>query len=348
MRRFLILVLLAAMLSTAAAAPQTSHHSPAKPPASVFPNIPDPSRQGGDTIADAMELPNLPFTVEGTTTGFVDDYDEACPYEGSTSPDAVYRFTLPAEMSVDIDMLGSAYDTKIYLYDAALTLVACNDDFYPDYVSKLENVPLDGGQEYHLVIDGYGGEHGDYVLAMDEYEPCVLELPPGSVPEGEPPLTVDYEDGYNGGCNSPEFGYPFQEIRGSAGGDLILSGVSGWYLNGGAPHRDTDWFHVFIGAGGQVDIEVDAEWRVWVFEMYLDCNVAAVVQNIAAGPCNPGLMEIPGNPGSYARIWAGPTTFEAPGGVDVLEFDYAIHFTGLEAAVATKTTTWTTIKTLFR
>ncbi len=102
-------------------------------------------RQGGDTIADAVAIPGIPFTTTGTTTGYIDDYDEACPYTGSTSPDVVYTFTLAADQILDIDMLGSQYDTKIYLYDEALDLVACNDDYYPDYVSRLRDLPLDGG-----------------------------------------------------------------------------------------------------------------------------------------------------------------------------------------------------------
>jgi len=35
--------------------------------------------QGGDNIATATEIPSLPIVVTGTTVGYNDDYDEACP-----------------------------------------------------------------------------------------------------------------------------------------------------------------------------------------------------------------------------------------------------------------------------
>ena len=110
-----------------------------------------------------------------------------------------------ADVAVDIDLLGSTYDTKVYVYDEDLALVACNDDFYPDYVSKIENVALMGGV---AVL------HRDRRLRRrfrrlrdqrDRFEPCALECPAGAALEGEPPLVDDYVDAYNGGCNSPEF-----------------------------------------------------------------------------------------------------------------------------------------------
>lgn len=38
--------------------------------------VPDPARQGGDTIADATVILAIPYSDTGTTTGYVDDYDE--------------------------------------------------------------------------------------------------------------------------------------------------------------------------------------------------------------------------------------------------------------------------------
>ena len=50
-------------------------------------------RQGGDTDVDATVIDALPYLMMGTTVGYTDDYDEECPYTGSTSPDVVYSFT---------------------------------------------------------------------------------------------------------------------------------------------------------------------------------------------------------------------------------------------------------------
>ena len=52
-------------------------------------DYPSPIRQGGEDIASAFYVSSLPFNDTGTTTGYNDDYDEVCPYSGSTSPDVV-------------------------------------------------------------------------------------------------------------------------------------------------------------------------------------------------------------------------------------------------------------------
>ena len=73
-----------------------------------------------------------------------------------------------------------------------------------------------GGAPYHVVIDGFGGDAGEYVITVSESEPCVIECPVGGELEGEPPLVDDYADAFNGGCNSPEFGAPFDSLPTSA------------------------------------------------------------------------------------------------------------------------------------
>ena len=51
------------------------------------------TRQGGNTIEDATVIDNLTESLQGTTVGYEDNYDEVCPYTGATSPDVVYSFT---------------------------------------------------------------------------------------------------------------------------------------------------------------------------------------------------------------------------------------------------------------
>ena len=211
-------------------------------------------RQGGDTIDDATVIPGLPYLITGTTAGYIDDYDEVCPYTGSTAPDVVYSFTPDSDVQIDVDLCGSGYDTKLYIYDADLRLIACNDDFYFDevcgiYTSKIENVALFGGNTYYIVIDGYGGDFGPYVINVNTYDHCSVYCPEDAVPEGEPTLSNGYEDAYNGGCNAPEFGNPFQRIDWTNDEDGVppydgfawLCGKSGWYTGpSGGNYRDTD------------------------------------------------------------------------------------------------------------
>jgi hypothetical protein len=337
--------LLLATLPLAASAQALDHARtvvatpPAKPAISQAPPPPDPGtiRQGGDTIADAILLQFPAYDIAGTTVGYTDDYDEVCPYQGSVAPDLVYSLQPPADMTVDIDMLGSDYDTKIYVYDESLALVACNDDFYADYVSRIENCALAGGATYYLVIDGYGSEAGEYLLNVSNAPPpCFLECDSWQV-EGEPPLVYGYEDAHNGGCNSPEFGSPLQPY-------LVgwFCGTSGWYVNyDGIPSRDTDWYEVDTGPDHVVEIYVDAEQPTFVFHLApQDCGEVDVVQSIEVGPCAEGMIAIPAEPFTTIWLWIGPTTFEGP----VDEYRYTMFRYWWSA---TETRTLSSVKALF-
>ena len=214
----MITIMLTLGLGSMAAASDLGNRAPTKP-AVIYPeDIPDPERQGGDTIFNATVIPALPYSDTGTTSGYFDDYEETCPYSGSVAPDVVYAFTPWANMAVDIDLCGSSFDTKLYVYDDGLNLVACNDDFYFGepcglYVSRLDCVLLSGGRTYYIVIDGYSFASGPYVLDVEAFIGYVVGCPPGGVDEGEPPLVNDYIDDFNGGCNtSPS--YPFQDLVG--------------------------------------------------------------------------------------------------------------------------------------
>jgi len=312
------------------------------------PADPDAIRQGGDTILDATVIQDLPFSYTGTTAGYNHDYDEVCPFTGSTSPDVVYTFTLGYDMNFNVDMFGSAYDTKIYVYDENLNLVACNDDYYPDYTSFLENVAVVAGVQYFLVIDGYGGDFGDYVVSTTFYVPCLLDCPPEGVPEGEPPLQDDQINAFNDGCGSdnPD---GFQDISGDAAGSLVLCGTSGWFLYDGSDFRDTDWFVATFGPDGIIELTADAEWPLYVFELGpQDCANVGVVQQIEVGPCATASMTVTGEPFSTVWLWTGPTTFASPVGSTPFEFDYTIWFSGLAPeVVATEPVTWSGVRALF-
>jgi len=154
--------------------PKAPYSGPANVP-SVTPDA------GGDTCATATVISSLPYTDSGTTVGFNDDYDEVCPYTGSTSPDVVYTYTPAVDTIVDISVCNSGgdadYDTKIYVYEdvCATPSLACNDDACQaasysggSYNSELVGVSLTGGHMYAIVIDGYGGASGTYTISVVE------------------------------------------------------------------------------------------------------------------------------------------------------------------------------------
>lgn len=325
--------------------------APRKPTTMRTPPPPDPEviRQGGDTIADALLIyPYGGFWLEGTTTGYTDDYDEVCPYTGSTSPDVVYTFSFDyADFYLDIDMCTSSYDTKIYVYDEDLELVACNDDFYSDsycgnWVSKIEQMPVEAGVDYYLVIDGYGGDYGDYYVAFYVYGGHGVECPAGAMLEEEPELVNEYVDLYNGGCNTPDApgGPPFVHIAAES-----YCGVSGWYLFDGNNNRDTDWFTITLPADGTLEIIGDADQPTYMFELGpQDCDQVTVLQSVVVGPTMEGTLVLTGEPLSDVWFWIGPTEFQPPGGDPPQEYDWVIW---LDDPVATESHSWSAVKGLF-
>ena len=148
------------------------------PPIEYDPSdYPAPLRQGGEDVGSAVTISSLPFTDTGTTSGYLDDYDETCPYSGSTSPDVCYSYAPAADMSIDIDLCNSSYDTKVYVYENSVTPgspFACDDDYYGSgdpcgsWVSALLDLSIYGGNTYYIIVDGYGGDSGDYEIEVTE------------------------------------------------------------------------------------------------------------------------------------------------------------------------------------
>ena len=330
------LLAFALVLSLAATAMASDISKGDKPVVHHAQNVPA-GRQGGDTILDAVMLTLPVVNGTGTTAGYADDYDEVCPYTGSTSPDVVYTFTPAASVGLTIDMLGSAYDTKIYLYDQDLVLVACNDDFHPDWTSKLENVPCVGGVQYFLVVDGYGGDFGDYLINITEFVPCELDCPAGAELEGEPTIVDGYVDNYNGGCNSVPVVYSNITMP-------VFCGKGGYYMNDtGGSSRDLDWYEVVMPASGVLEIIGDSVDPLNLYEIEGDCDNLVIQNGGVAGPCSPFTLTITGAAGSTVRVLAGATTFWD--GV-TYEFDYVL-LSNLEGGVATQESSWTGVKALF-
>lgn len=195
----MLLILCSAMLCTAliAQAQDDPTHVSSLPPKGTFgPNkvvtdrplpsdtptgAPLPTRQGGDTCANAVFVASLPYQDTGTTLGFANNYDSACPYTGSTSPDVVYRlnFTTARIVNVTLCTARTNYDSKVYIYQASCpgTVVACNDDScqspaYPGgpYNSQVLSVSLNANTNYYVVVDGYGGAGGLYQINITQGE----------------------------------------------------------------------------------------------------------------------------------------------------------------------------------
>ena len=218
-----------------------------------------------------------------------------------------------------------------------------------EYVSKLIGVAMSGGMQYFIIIDGYGGDFGDYILSITEFVPCFLDCPPEGFPEGEPDLVDGYWDEYNSGCSGP--GPPFLAFQSLNFGPSFLDfcGVTGWYTFEGSNFRDTDWFTAVVGENGFIEVTADAESATHVFELEIvgDCENMSVLQTMTVSACSPGTMTIFGAPGSIVFPWAGSANFENPGDVQGNMYDYILTIDGLDGS-ATESSTWSQVKGLYR
>ena len=142
------------------------------------PDYVDPSMVLGETMGNPYIVDQVPFYATGTTLGFMDDYDEECPYTGSTSADVVYMWDAePGDWTFDI--CESDYDTKIYVYDGDGILLGCTDDSCSNsegssFRSDLGLTVMDYGTLY-IIVDGYSGNEGNYTLEVYSGLPVLSE-----------------------------------------------------------------------------------------------------------------------------------------------------------------------------
>lgn len=335
MRRLLVVVLMLGLAGSAMAA-NVGTVADTKPAGGIYNQDDYPTRVGGDVIPGAV-IGSLPYYDGGNTCGFVNNYDEICPYSGSTSPDVVYSYTPGANTVVKIDLCASTYDTKVYVYQNAQgNLVACNDDAgcgYSGWQSLLENIQLVAGNTYYIVVDGYGGGCGDYSLAITEFEPCVVECQ--GVAEGEPPCADNYFDTYNGGCNTSGW----IAIAPAPGSNCnTICGKSCTYLYQGLGYRDTDWYTT-EAQGGTMSGTCNAEFPLQFILIYgTDCN--NLVYDLAtAGACTPTTLSYNAAAGAEIWWWVGSSAFDG-----IPESDYSLEVCGIAGGTPVEETTWGQIK----
>jgi hypothetical protein len=120
----------------------------------------------GDRCETAHSLA-LGDSVTGDTTALVDDTTH--PGLPAGGIDVVYRLSLTSQTSVHVNMIGSTFDTVLFIRtvcDDPSSAIAFNDDAAPDiWHSELE-VTLTAG-DYYVIVDGW--DHtafGEYILEV--------------------------------------------------------------------------------------------------------------------------------------------------------------------------------------
>jgi len=115
--------------------------------------------------AEARAL-TLGAEVRGDTTGGSDSRTPPCGARPG-SPDDVWRLVPPRSGSYVV-RLDSDYDGLLAVYRPGVDEpIGCNDDHGSTRQSEVV-VPLIAGQDYEVVVDGWGGRAGAYRLVVSE------------------------------------------------------------------------------------------------------------------------------------------------------------------------------------
>jgi len=179
--------------------------------------------------------------------------------------------------------------------------------------------------------------------------------PADAVPEGEPTLVNGYLDALNGGCNSPGFGSPFQEINWTNDEDGLppydgsawLCGTSGWYVSTeGLESRDTDWFRVTALMTGVMEFIVEAEYPTYLFKLSpTDCSLVGVELSALADCTAPATLTFPVVAGEEIWLFVAPDQFAGP----VNEYSYFMSVSNnVFDVVPNEDVTWGAVKSLYR
>jgi hypothetical protein len=345
----LLLVAIVTLVATAdaAALPKARHFTPTPTAARL--------RQGGDTIAAALVIPEVPFSDTGSTVGYADDYEVGCGFDPDAAPDVVYSFIPPMAGYYTFDLCGSAYDVKLGITDYNGNVFACNDDRdiwvgegdLCELDSRLADIWCDNHNVYYLIIDGYFGDAGDYVLAVTQTAaPCAVSVPGGSVPEGEPAITFAGVDVYNSGCVGEALP-TIQVIEGDEAGEASLALVTGWRRLG---LWDEDWFQFTAGPGGSVHVEIESDIEIFLAIITpADCNeIEWVANSYRVAACDLGAADFPLPAGNSLMVQVHPRQPAPPLGQVPVSFNAVLNVSGLAVPLAVETSAWGTVKGMFR
>ncbi len=252
------------------------------------------------------------------------------------------------DTGIKIDLCASSYDTKVYVYDATGALIDCNDDYYFEgdcylYSSCIECLALTGSVTYYIVVDGYGGDCGDYVLDITECDPyatCV-QCPADGVAENEPPCYdwATTPDTWNGGCNSAPA--VFQILTPECDGTISVCGWGG----ADAGTRDTDWYQVTFSEAASISLCCQSDILVNVFVLTANCDTVVTLGEMYDVGCDVMCLYGDLDPGTY-WLWVGANDYS-----DIPCGQYLLTLEGYYppgGASATERTSWGTIKNQYK
>lgn len=133
-----------------------------------------------DNCTDALEATCGGGPYSGTTIGATNV--EGQEYCGTSAPSTTnggvwYTLNIDATSDVDIDLSGSLYDTKVFLYSGTCDALACitGDDDGGEGVDSRIQTTLDAGS-YLIYISGFSSARGEYLMNIT-CTPVVVVIP---------------------------------------------------------------------------------------------------------------------------------------------------------------------------
>jgi hypothetical protein len=200
--------------------------------------------QGGDSIAVATPITTIPYLASGTTCGYANNYNPTCDGTSSRGKDVVYSYTPGADVTVQVSLCGSRYDTKLYIYkNSTSNRIACSDNdcgsaYWTDR-SVIDCITLEANNTYYIVVDGYG------LNTCGDYELRVVLCGCGHAPDGitqNDDGTYTFRQTTNGSSTAPLYEGPWHDHSNCGPSDNKGFGFSSAYdQDYGWKHYWPDW-----------------------------------------------------------------------------------------------------------
>lgn len=111
-------------------------------------------------------------SVAGSTEGARDNFRPPCAQTSDEGGDNAYTF-VPEQSGIYRLSVEAGYDSVLAIFDREGNPIACNDDHGRTNHSQIES-RLESGAQYTIVVDGFGGARGTYVLNVEAVQ---LEAP---------------------------------------------------------------------------------------------------------------------------------------------------------------------------
>ncbi|MBX3364416.1 MAG: hypothetical protein KF866_06590 [Phycisphaeraceae bacterium] len=279
-----------------------------------------------DTCDQAIAVAIDSFTM-GSTAGT--NIDNGLPTCGTSISGPGVWFTVVGDgTTLTAETCGfRTYDTKINVFcgdcdNFEFFCVGGNDDACG--LGSRVTWCSEAGTTYYILVQGFGGQSGDFELAVlsngigcSTPPPCApCDITPMGTPEGEPNCFDFYVDATNGGCNSTP------NVFGAIACGETVTGTAGTFLglfDNNTPtnpnddfvtnFRDTDWFLFTINEPQRVRVTATAEFPVLTGVVNLNnCFSPSFAFFTTANECLPAVASGLLQPGTYA-VFVAPSVF---------------------------------------